>query len=159
MIKIVELSPKHLPFRVSLLNDESVREYLNVGEVFTVKGTTNWFNNKSKTTRFDCVFMNGDAPVGMGGLTNITDGKAELYMYLDPKEQGKGYGYQSLLKLCDYGFTTLGLEQIYLYTFSNNIRANRLYEKGGFVRDKEYSQVKEHNGQLLGRYLFTLNKK
>lgn len=159
MVRIEELSVQHLAFRVTLLNNDSVREYLNVGEVFTIEGTEKWFENKSNSNRYDCVFIKDNTPIGMGGLVNISGEKAELYMYLNPEEQGKGYGYQSLIELCNYGFSSLGLSHIYLYTFSDNIRANRLYEKGGFVRDEGYNQVKEHNGRLLGRNLYFLNKK
>ena len=155
---IRDLQKSDLELRVQLLNDPAVREYLNVEEIFNIEDTTKWFLNIDKSNRFDCVFEIDGTPIGMGGLSNLCDGRGELYMYINPFFQGKGYGYLSLEALCNYGFNELGLSQIYLYTFSDNLRANNLYEKGGFIRDKNYFQTKNHNGLELGRYKFLKNK-
>src|SRR5690606_31213074 len=102
------------------------------------------YNNiKTSNFRFDCVFLYDKENIGMGGLTHISDANknAELYMYMDPKFQGRGLGFLSAGELCHYGFENLFLDKIYLYTFTENMRANKLYEKVGF---KLEGQLRKH---------------
>lgn len=161
MIKIKKLDRDFLAQRVELLNNELISEFLNVNEIFTLEKTIVWFEKiKNDISRFDCVFFFEDRIVGMGGLThiNITNKNAELYVYLDPSFQGKGLGLQSTIELCKYGFYRLGLNKIYLYTFSENIRANKLYEKVNFKLEGVLRKHSYKNGELCDRHIYGLLK-
>lgn len=163
MISISPLSVEDLPNRVDLLNDQRISTFLNVNESFTLETTLAWFQRRNLSTRFDCIFRDQelkDTIIGYGGLSNISinNQNAELYMYISPKYQGKGLGYESLKELCKYGFTVLTLHKIYLYTFSSNIRANHLYEKVGFIKEGHLREHTMKNGTLQDRYLYGLLK-
>ena len=136
MVFISPLTIESLEERVSLLNDERISSFLNVNEHFTIEKTLQWFNTRNLKSRFDCVFLEKTGKkIGYGGLTGISKSNqnAELYMYISPIYQGQGLGFESLIELCRYGFSNLSLHKIYLYTFNSNVRANRMYEKAGFV--------------------------
>lgn len=135
MIQLKELELDDLPYRVTLLNNTSIAPYINTNEYFSLEKTELWFLSiKDNISRKDFVFIYEQHTVGMGGLTNISihDQNCELYMYMDPEFQGKGLGYLAGLELCQYAFNILNLKKVFLYTFSQNIRANTLYEKMGF---------------------------
>ena len=46
---------------------------------------------------------------------------------------GKGYGTEAIHALLDYAFNTLGLEDVRLHTFGDNVRAQACFKKVGFV--------------------------
>lgn len=48
---------------------------------------------------------------------------------------GQGYGTEATRLILDYGFRTLGLHRIELEVYDFNPRAQRVYEKVGFVRE------------------------
>jgi RimJ/RimL family protein N-acetyltransferase len=50
----------------------------------------------------------------------------------DPKNRGKGYGQESTNLILDFGFTTLNLERVELFTFDFNKKAQKCYRKVGF---------------------------
>lgn len=160
MIKIVPLTEDLLNYRVDLLNKQEISCYLNTSEVFTLEKTFGWYRHRDLNTRFDCVFIENDTPVGMGGLSNISkqNRNAELYMYIDPLYQGKGLGKESLYELCKYGFERLNLSKIYLYTFSSNMRANKMYEKVGFVQEGFLRKHTMKNNELQDRCFYGLLK-
>lgn len=70
----------------------------------------------------------------MGGLTSIdrSVGKAELYVFVNPELLGKGIGTKATKQLCQFGFSELKLEKIYLFVDKDNIAAQKVYEKIGF---------------------------
>lgn len=160
LVSIIPLTEKYLENRVQLLNMPEVSSNLNTSECFKIEKTKEWFKNRDLAKRFDCVFLLGSDIIGMGGLSNISkeNKNAELYMYLYPKFQGLGLGFKSLKLLCGYGFENLNLHKIYLYTFALNTRANRMYEKAGFVREGFLREHTMKNGGLQDRYIYSLLK-
>lgn len=161
MVFISPLTIESLEERVSLLNDERISPFLNVNEHFTLEKTLQWFKTRNLKSRFDCIFLdNTGEKIGYGGLTGISERNqnAELYMYISPVHQGKGFGFESLIELCKYGFNVLFLHKIYLYTFYSNERANRMYEKAGFVREGYLREHTLKDGTLCDRCLYGLLK-
>ena len=158
MLTILPLEEEHLEYRVQLLNNKEVAQYLNIVEPFTIDKTIEWFRHRNLEVRFDCVFKNNELIIGMGGLSNIAESNenAELYIYMDPLFQGKRLGKKSLIELCKYGFEELGLHKIYLYTFSSNVRANNMYEKVGFIREGYFREHTKKDGCLQDRCFYGL---
>ncbi|RSN34147.1 GNAT family N-acetyltransferase [Amycolatopsis sp. WAC 01416] len=52
-----------------------------------------------------------------------------------PEFFGKGYGTEATKLLLDYAFDVVGLHRVSLEVFDYNPRAQRAYEKAGFVRE------------------------
>lgn len=63
--------------------------------------------------------------------------KAEYAICLRKCAQGKGTAQFATKAILDYGFNEIGLNRIYLNVLSENIRANRFYQKFGFIFEGE----------------------
>jgi len=84
---------------------------------------------------FTIVLHDGDLPIGsicLLGL-NPVDRTAELGIFIGETEyREKGYGAEAIRLLLGFGFHTLGLHNIVLYTSAENLRAIACYKKCGF---------------------------
>ena len=77
------------------------------------------------------------AIIGRIGLFGFDDRRlsAELGIVIGERNRwGNGYGREAVRTLTSYGFGALGLERIYLYTFEDNMRAQRTFLACGFGR-------------------------
>ncbi len=158
MLLVLPLSEEDLPYRVYLLNHKKVAPFLNTSETFTIENTVEWFRKRNLSNRFDCVLKEENQIIGMAGFVNISkqNSNAELYMYIDPKFQGRGLGKKSLIEVCKYGFDIIKLYKIYCYTFYFNEKANNMYEKVGFIREGYLRKHTMKDGQLRDRCFYGL---
>ena len=58
--------------------------------------------------------------------------KATVGLFIDEKYWGQGYGADTLMTFCHFGFAQLNFQRIQLLVFANNARGIHLYEKCGF---------------------------
>lgn len=73
--------------------------------------------------------------IDYGGL-RLPESKAELSILLGEKETwSKGYGSEAIIVLLDHLFNDLNAHRVWLEVFPENVRAQRAYEKVGFVRE------------------------
>ena len=82
-----------------------------------------------------------DEYMGTVSLKNIDliDRHAEYAIVIGRPHWGSGVAYEATDAIIDYGFNRLNLHKIYLNVLSSNIRANRFYEKYGFVREGAFA--------------------
>ena len=74
-------------------------------------------------------------PIGAAGLEDINHYKrtAEFYIIIGDKATwGRGYGTEVTRLMLDYGFTCLGLHNIFLWVNAANERGIRAYRRAGF---------------------------
>lgn len=62
---------------------------------------------------------------------------AEYAIVLRESMQGKGYAKNATKKLLKKGFHEYGLQRIYLNVLSDNVKAQKFYEKCGFLYEGE----------------------
>ena len=75
--------------------------------------------------------------VGYFSITFRADGVAKLNkLYLLPKHQGRGLGQQMLARVFDLA-NDRGASEVRLQVNKANVRAQRAYERSGFVRIEE----------------------
>lgn len=156
-----KIEEKDLETRVKWMNNPFVYSTMHYDIPVLLKNTKLWFEkNKNAESRIDLVFEEGDEIVAMGGLTGKNDNtlKAELYIFVSPDHQRKGYGTQAVKLLCQYGFEKFGLQKIYLYTDSDNLAAKHLYEKVGFMQEGYLRREAWHAGKIVDRYYFGMLK-
>lgn len=156
-----------LPVRVDWMNNPIIYNTMHYGIPITLENTQNWFaKNVDNQNRIDVTFCEsmcngGGGYVAMGGLTSIdrTVGKAELYIFVNPELLGKGIGTKATRKLCQYGFSELGLEKIYLYTDKGNVAAQKVYEKVGFrLEGTLRNEILTRTGHITDRLYYGLLK-
>lgn len=151
-----------LPLRVEWMNDPKVYSYMHFTVPVMMENTVKWFNNNiGNEKRADLAFVENGKIVAFGGLTEINreTNKAELYIFVDPDIQMSGIGTRATKALCKYGFYELGLEKIYLQTNENNIAAQHVYSKCGFVLEGRLrNEYRALDGRLLCRMYYGLLK-
>lgn len=159
-IVLRELQEQDLSARVSWMNDVRVNATLNIQLPVTIETTYNWYRRIRKNpNRRDFTFIDDKGiAVAMGGFTDINGEKrdAELYIFVNPDMQGRGYGTETMQLMCEYGFEHMNLYRIYLHTNSDNKYAIRLYERMGFSCDERKYQEVQVNGVLKKRLYYEL---
>ncbi|NWF69522.1 MAG: GNAT family N-acetyltransferase [Chloroflexi bacterium] len=102
--------------------------------------------------------LDDDRLLGFVDLSGIlwTHGVAWLGIGFGPEHQGKGYGYETMKLVLDFGFGELNLHRIQLTVFSYNTRARALYEKLGFQREGLYREMLHRDGQRYDVLLYGL---
>lgn len=81
--------------------------------------------------------------LGTVSLKNISliNNNAEFAIVLRKKYQGKGYSKEAIELLINKAFNEFGIHKIFLTVLKDNVKAQKAYEKGGFVYEGE---LKEH---------------
>lgn len=161
-MEIKKLKYKDLATRVNWMNNPKVYKNMHFQVPVTIENTLRWFENiQNNVNRLDFAFWENQELVAMGGLTGL-DGdtlKAELYIFVNPTIQLKGIGTQATRLLCDYGFSNMGLNKIFLITNEDNIAAQKVYEKCGFVKEGQLrNEYKTSEGIFMDRIYYGLLK-
>lgn len=156
------LKLEDLQLRVNWMNHPHVYSSMHFAIPVIMENTIKWFeNNIGNEKRADLTFVENGEIVAFGGLTEINreTNKAELYIFVNPEVQQKGIGTRATKELCKYGFDELGLEKIYLLTNEDNVAAQRIYLKCGFVLEgKLRNEYINSEGRLLCRMYYGLLK-
>jgi ribosomal-protein-alanine N-acetyltransferase len=95
------------------------------------KAGRDWFS-------FAICLLTDDRPIGRADIFEIdrTNGSAGFGIAIGEHDQrGAGLGTDAVNALADFCFGQLRLERLWLITDSVNARAQRVYEKAGFVRE------------------------
>ena len=147
-----------IPQKVEWINNPENNQFLHYDIPLEVEKTQKWFdNNIGRTDRYDAVIEADGVPCGTIGLLSIDkkNSKAEFYIAMgETSLKGKGISTQATKLILDYGFKTLGLNRIYLYTETENISAQRLFEKVGFVREGCIRADIVSHGKFVDRYIY-----
>lgn len=138
-ISIRPFMREDIPDKVAWVNDTENNRYLHYDLPLEIKKTETWFESrKNCTDRFDATILSDNVPVGLVGLLNIDrkNQKAEYYILVgDHSCKRCGIATRASELILEYGFTTLKLNRIYLFTETENIGAQRLFEKLGFIKE------------------------
>lgn len=157
-VSIRKFEEKDIPNKVTWINDPKNNQYLHYDLPLTEEGTKVWFLKiKDLTDRYDAVIEYDGAPVGIIGLLNIKNGKAEYYVTMGEADfKGKGIAKRATLLLLDYAFIERKLSEIYLYTEVNNIPAQKLFEKCGFIKGEIFKDSAVNRGKSVDRYYYSV---
>lgn len=122
-----------------------------------------WAHLPQPLTYLNFLVWYNDAPIGIAGLGWIgaadqnqtesdTSKAGAAGVMLDPHARGKGYGYEALRMVFDYGLHELGLVEIRVGSHSQNVRMKMLMErKFGWETEKNsgHAQVDQFGNDLL----------
>ena len=128
-----------------LLNDylEMVNDIENVARFigkrtkpYTVEEEKTFIQSKveEKAHMYSMIEKNSGDFIGNIEFMEIKDGTAELGIAITTSKQNLGYGVESIHRMLEYGFHTLGLDRVFLKVYPDNKRAIHVYEKCGFLK-------------------------
>ncbi|MBB1140159.1 GNAT family N-acetyltransferase [Myroides sp. WP-1] len=80
------------------------------------------------------------------------------YMFL-PQFYGKGYASEAVLRLLDFGFSTLRFHSIEAVIYPDNIGSIRVVEKCGFVREAYFKESEFHGEQFVDVAVYSILNK
>jgi len=148
--------------KVEWINNPSNNTYLHYDLPLEYDKTEIWFNKvKDLNTRLDLVIEYNNVPVGLIGLLSIDsiNKKAEYYICMgEHKFKGCGIATNASIQLFAYAFNDLQLNRIFLYTEKENIPAQKLFEKLGFVQEGLIKHDLIYNGRTVDRYIYRMLK-
>ncbi len=159
-VAIREFTEEDIENKVKWINDPDNNQFLHYDLPLSVEKTLIWFKNKAKN-RLDCVIEYDGVPVGLIGLLGIDEKncKAEFYISMGEKQyKRKGIAKKAGIIFIEYVFASLDIQKIYLYTEEENIVAQKLFEKLGFVREGLFRSDIIHRGRVINRYAYCLLK-
>lgn len=98
--------------------------------------------------------------IGNCGFNEIKDNRGEIGLTICEKMQGKHYAKDIINGLIEYGFNTLGLDEIYSIVFSDNEKSMNCMIQLGFEEYSRDKNILERNGhQVDDVYLNLKNRK
>lgn len=80
---------------------------------------------------------------------NYVDRTAEYAIVLRKKYWGNNYAYDATILILDYAFKVLNLNKVYLNVLSSNFRAQKFYDKFGFVPEGIFKKHVFVNNKLV----------
>lgn len=157
-VTIRRFEEKDIPNKVKWINDNRNNQFLHYDIPLSLEKTHWWYlKNQTLTNRYDAVIEYNGIPVGVIGLVNIYEGKAEYYVTLGEAEyKGRGIAKKASDILLKYAFNELELDEVYLYTEIDNVVAQHLFEKCGFHNQGiEYASA-FNRGKEVDRYHYVI---
>ncbi len=161
-IKLRDFTAEDIPKKVDWVNDPSNNAFLHYDLPLEIEKTSKWFASAIKRSdRYDAVITVDEVPVGLIGLLNIDskNRKAEFYILMgESAYKGKGIATKAGNLLLQDAFVARGLNRVYLYTETENIPAQRLFKKLGFVREGKLHDDLIYCGRYVERFLYAISK-
>lgn len=89
----------------------------------------------------------------------VKESKAELGYGLFLGNKGKGIMSESLRKVVEYGFNTMGLETIEAYTNADNIKSITLLERNNFTKKPSFIETETPNDVPIEMVIYEYSSK
>ena len=138
------------------INDFDVSQTLAIGlRPMTREAEEAWYESISKTDKnivFTIYEIPALRPIGTTGLHAIdyAHGTAEFGIMIGEKDcWGKGYGTEAATLMLDYGFTGLGLHNIWLSVFAHNEGGIKAYKRAGFREIGRRREARKIGGKFM----------
>lgn len=163
MIRIRKLEKKDIPFMIEWMSDKELTKYLqNDFEKYANYECQEKFIESSfdNTNKNFAIVNENDEYLGSISLKNIDLKKeeAEYAICLRKDLIGKDISKYATNQILNYAFSVLGLQKVYLYVPTENIRANKFYGKYGFHFDECKPQSLEIKGKLNDINWYSITK-
>lgn len=154
MPRLRELQLKDVEKMYEWMSDPEVIESLAIGRYPNSKEKIEDFIKNSwsdKNNVHFAIVTDNDEYVGTVSLKNINliDRNAEYAIAIHKEFWGSDYAKFATDKIISYGFQKLNLNKIYLNVISKNVRANKFYEKYGFIFEGTFKDHMFINGEMI----------
>ena len=137
-IIFVNVTEELLNDYLDMVNDiENVARYIGKRTTpYTVEEERAFIRSKidEKAAMYSMIERNSGDFIGNIEFMKIKDETAKLGIAITASKQNIGYGVESIHRMLEYGFHTLGLNRVFLKVYPDNKRAIHVYEKCGFLK-------------------------
>ncbi len=147
------IEPEDEPQLRKWINDPRVWSTTGLRHPFNSLREKEWIEKYGKNDndyQFGVAVKEDDRLIGTVGLHGIRQHsrKATLGIAIgDVDAQNKGYGTEAVGLTLRFAFEELNLNRVMLHVFDFNPRAQRVYEKNGFVQEGRLRQDSYRHGQ------------
>lgn len=124
-----------------------------------------WFeaymSNRGNSIRCTIVEKNSGEIIGLVSLLSIDyiNRSAEFHIMIGEYEKRrKGAGTFAVNTMLQHAFNNMNLQRVELLVLENNLAAQHLYEKVGFVREGIKRKVIFKNNEYMDMYLYSILK-
>lgn len=145
---------------VEMMNDEEIQSMLSTKKrTFTRKMEMDWVNSHQEDSIFSVYDVETLEYIGNCGFNKINKNKGEIGLTICKKMQGKHYAKDIINGLIEYGFNTLGLDEIYSIVFSDNKKSMNCMIQLGFEEYNREKNVLDRNGHQVDDVYLNLKRK
>lgn len=145
------LEKKDVPFMLEWMHDDDINCYFRYpfADMTAEKAIDFIEHSFDEKNKHFAIVDDNDEYLGTISLKNISKSKlnAEYAIVTRKKAHGTGAAKKATMELLEYAFAGLGLHRVYLNVLSDNIAAQRLYEKCGFLLEKKEKAAVGINGE------------
>jgi RimJ/RimL family protein N-acetyltransferase len=136
-MKLRKLNDSDVPLILEWMKDPMINQFFRFNSKNVTLETVMQFVQQSQ------VVDDNDRYLGTISLKDIDEdtGKAEYAICMRKNAQGTGAAAFATAEILRIGFGERNLNRVYLNVLSDNLRANRFYQKFGFIYEGEF---KEH---------------
>ncbi len=135
-VKLIPYGREHDQQTVEWLNSSELRETFGLTRTITLESHRQWVESSRDVFKWA---IEDENQIHSGNvLLHCTSLHRSAYfqIYLGSSQaRGRGIGSTVLGVVLDHTFRNLGLHRVWLHTLTGNARAERMYEKAGFVRE------------------------
>lgn len=156
------LEKKDAPFMLEWMHDKEItagfqRPFMQATIETALAFIDNSFDEENQNFAF--VDENDEylGTISLKHISHVND-KAEYAIGSRKCAQGTGTAKKATEELLQYAFTELGLHKVYLSVLEENIRAQKFYEKCGFVREGLEIDAVKINGKYHNHMWYGLVK-
>lgn len=161
-VTIRKFEREDIPNKVKWINDPANNQFLHYDLPIEISKTQRWFdNNVGRTDRYDAVIEADGMACGIIGLLGIDkrNSKAEYYVTMgEASLKGRGIATEASKIILEYAFKDLNLNKVFLYTETENIAAQRLFEHIGFKREGVIRQDLYSRERFVDRIMYGMLK-
>jgi ribosomal-protein-alanine N-acetyltransferase len=140
-----------LDFLQEAINDPAIRQHLTIRRPVNREQEEEWFEEQvTSDDPINLLIVGAEGPAGTIGLGPIDDpnGTAELGIWLQKSDWGRGYGTEASRLLISHAFNRLRIHRIEARVFEGNEASQNLWETLGF----EHEAVHRDAVYLHGEY-------
>jgi diamine N-acetyltransferase len=161
------LEPSDLDFLYTLENDESVWEISNTNAPYSRHILKKYIENshqdiyEAKQLRLAITLAVDGRCVGFVDLFDFDPKHKRVglgILIFNKKDRRKGYAFDAIKAICNYGFTYLNLRQVYANITEDNIGSIALFTKIGFLQTALKKDWIYAQGKFKDECLFQLIK-
>ena len=134
-----KLEEKDAPFMLEWMHDKEITAgFQRPFSQATLETVLSFIQNSFDEENQNFAFVNAEdeylGTISLKHISHVND-KAEYAVVARKCAQGTGAAKKATEELIQYAFTELGLHKVYLSVLEENVRAQKFYEKCGFIKE------------------------